>query len=80
MIPAVWGHVSGVVTVVLMLVFIGIWYWAWRPRHRRTFDRLANMPLEDLARHTPDAEASGHDLRRRRREDAAGGEEQESNR
>ena len=46
MIPAVWGHVSGVVTVVLMLVFIGIWYWAWRPRHRRTFDRRMRQELE----------------------------------
>ena len=43
-----WGHLSGVVTVVLMLTFVGIWVWAWRPRHKRAFDRLAEMPLEDL--------------------------------
>jgi cytochrome c oxidase cbb3-type subunit 4 len=40
-----WGHVLGVLTVVLMLVFIGIWYWAWRPRHRATFDALAELPM-----------------------------------
>ena len=56
----IWGHLYGVVTVVLMIVFVGIWYWAWRPRHRRTFDRLANMPLEDLTHHKPDAAAHGH--------------------
>ena len=42
------GLLSGVVTIALMLIFLGIWFWAWRPRHRRTFDRLARMPLEDL--------------------------------
>ena len=43
----VWGHVSGVVTVLLMVIFIGIWVWAWRPRHRRTFNRLARIPMGD---------------------------------
>lgn len=42
------GLLSGVVTIVLMLIFLGIWFWAWRPRHRRTFEQLARMPLEDL--------------------------------
>ncbi len=60
-----WGHVFGVVTVVLMIVFVGIWYWAWRPRHRRTFERLATMPLEDLTHDKPDAAAHGHAARRR---------------
>jgi cytochrome c oxidase cbb3-type subunit 4 len=43
----IWGHVAGVVTVVLMLVFLGIWYWAWRPHHHGTFDRLARLPMSD---------------------------------
>ncbi len=78
---AIWGHLSGVVTVVLMLVFVGIWFWAWRPRHRRTFDRLANMPLEDLTKATPDAAGAGHPLRGRRRDAAADRDETpESNR
>ena len=42
-----WGHLTGVVTVVLMLIFIGIWIWAWRKRHRATFKRMAELPLED---------------------------------
>ncbi len=45
---AFWGNLAGVVTVVLLVTFVGIWIWAWRPRHRRKFDRLAEMPMEDL--------------------------------
>jgi cytochrome c oxidase cbb3-type subunit 4 len=47
---ATWGHAIGVITLVLMLLFIGIWIWAWLPRHRRTFDRLAQIPLCDEVR------------------------------
>lgn len=42
-----WGHAAGVVTVILMLTFIGIWIWAWRKKHKRVFDRMARLPLED---------------------------------
>lgn len=44
---AVWGNLVGVVIVVLMVVFIGIWIWAWRARHKKVFDRMARLPLED---------------------------------
>ena len=30
-----------------MLVFLGIWAWAWLPHHKRTFDALAKLPMED---------------------------------
>ncbi len=46
----IWGHLIGVLIVVLMLVFIGIWVWVWRPRHKRKFERLSKLPLEDLER------------------------------
>lgn len=46
----VWGHVAGVVTAILMVTFIGIWIWAWRARHKRVFDRMARLPLEDDGR------------------------------
>lgn len=42
-----WGHFAGVITSVLMLLFIGIWIWAWRPQHRQTFDALAELPMQD---------------------------------
>lgn len=43
-----WGHATGVVILMLMLVFIGIWVWVWRPRHKRKFERLSKLPLEDV--------------------------------
>lgn len=49
MISPVWGHVAGVVTVVLMVTFVAIWIWAWRKRHRATFQRMAALPMEDSA-------------------------------
>ena len=42
-----WGHLVGVLILLLMAVFIGIWVWAWRPRHRRVFDALAEIPMLD---------------------------------
>jgi cytochrome c oxidase cbb3-type subunit 4 len=42
-----WGQLVGVVTLVLMLVFLGIWAWAWLPYHKREFDTLARLPMED---------------------------------
>jgi cytochrome c oxidase cbb3-type subunit 4 len=42
-----WGQVIGIITVVVMLAFIGTWAWAWLPQHKRKFDELAKLPLED---------------------------------
>ena len=42
-----WGQVAGVVTIVLLVVFVAIWVWAWRPRHARRFDELARIPMLD---------------------------------
>ena len=47
MMGSFWGHLTGIVTVVLMLIFIGIWIWAWRKRHRATFKRMSELPMED---------------------------------
>ncbi len=43
----IWGHVIGVVTVILMVTFIGIWIWAWSDRHKRSFDALARLPMNE---------------------------------
>jgi len=48
-----WGHAAGVITLILMIVFIGIWAWAWLPRHARTFDRLARLPMQDGTEDAP---------------------------
>ena len=41
------GHLVGVLILLLMGVFLGIWYWAWRPRHKPAFDALAEIPMHD---------------------------------
>jgi cytochrome c oxidase cbb3-type subunit 4 len=48
------GTLSGVLTALLMLIFIGIVVWAWSDRSRRTFDEAAQLPLEqdDLSART----------------------------
>lgn len=56
---AVWGNLIGVFTVVLMVVFIGIWIWAWRKRHKRVFDRMARLPLEDDEQPPRDEDGEG---------------------
>lgn len=43
----IWGHINGVITVIMMLTFIGIWIWAWRKYHLPDFNRMANIPMED---------------------------------
>jgi cytochrome c oxidase cbb3-type subunit 4 len=42
---ALWLHMIGVLTVFLMLMFVGIWVWAWNSRHAGTFAHLARLPL-----------------------------------
>lgn len=43
----IWGPIAGAFIIVMMLTFIAIWIWAWLPRHKRGFDALARLPLED---------------------------------
>ena len=38
---------SGVVTVILLVVFLAGWAWAWSPRRKRAFDEAAQLPLAD---------------------------------
>ena len=39
--------ISGVVTAVLLLAFLGIAAWAWSGRTRARFDDAARLPLRD---------------------------------
>ena len=38
---------SGIVTLLLMLLFLAGWAWAWSPRRKAAFDAAARMPLDD---------------------------------
>ncbi|UHQ20067.1 cbb3-type cytochrome c oxidase subunit 3 [Lysobacter sp. KIS68-7] len=39
--------VAGIVTALLLVVFLAGWAWAWSPRRRATFDAAARVPLSD---------------------------------
>jgi cytochrome c oxidase cbb3-type subunit IV len=40
---------SSVMTVVVLVVFVGIVVWAWSAKRRAAFDAAARVPLEDEA-------------------------------
>ena len=39
--------IRGLLTVVLMVAFIGVWIWAWSKRRKQDFDETAALPLEE---------------------------------
>ena len=45
----IWGPIAGGFIIAMMIAFIGIWVWAWLPYHKRTFNDLAKLPMEDDA-------------------------------
>jgi cytochrome c oxidase cbb3-type subunit 4 len=41
------GTISGIVTAVLILLFLGVVGWAWSTRRRATYEAAARLPLEE---------------------------------
>jgi cytochrome c oxidase cbb3-type subunit 4 len=41
------GLVRGMITLSLLLLFIGLFIWAWSSRRKGLFERMAQLPLED---------------------------------
>ena len=39
--------ISGIVTAVLLVCFLGGWIWAWSAKRKREFDEAAQLPLSD---------------------------------
>ncbi|MDO5609722.1 MAG: cbb3-type cytochrome c oxidase subunit 3 [Pseudomonadota bacterium] len=39
--------VSGIVTAILLVLFVGGWIWAWSPKRKASFDAAARLPLDD---------------------------------
>ena len=68
-----WGHVAGVITLILFATFIGIWIWAWRKRHRKTFDAMSRLPMQDSANDGSDAPIGATDTARSADAGSAGG-------
>lgn len=38
---------AGIITALLLLIFIGGWIYVWSPKRREEFDAAAKLPLED---------------------------------
>ena len=38
---------SGIVSVLLLVLFVAGWVWAWRPQRKSEFDDAAQLPLHD---------------------------------
>ncbi len=39
--------ISGIVTLVLLVLFVGAWAWLWRPSRKQHFDAASRIPLDD---------------------------------
>lgn len=39
---------AGIITAVLLVLFMAGWFWAWRPARKAEFDAAAQLPLIDL--------------------------------
>lgn len=39
--------VSGIVTAILLVMFLAAWAWAWSPRRKVDFDDAAQLPLAE---------------------------------
>lgn len=40
--------VAGIITAILLVLFIAGWIWAWRPARKSGFDAAARLPLIDV--------------------------------
>ena len=41
------GALSGVISLVLLVLFVAGWFWVWSPKRREVFDAAARLPLEE---------------------------------
>ncbi len=41
------GTLSGIVTSILIVLFLGVWVWAFSSRRKEQFGKAARMPLEE---------------------------------
>src|SRR3546814_4911190 len=49
--------VSGIFTLILMLLFVALWAWAWQPRKRRDFDEAARLAVDRSEEHTSELQS-----------------------
>ena len=41
------GTVRGLLTAILLMLFIGLVVWTWSRKRKKAFDEAAQMPLDD---------------------------------
>ena len=41
------GLISGLLTLFLIILFLGIVVWAYSKRNKKAFEEMANLPLRD---------------------------------
>ncbi|HLU07866.1 MAG TPA: cbb3-type cytochrome c oxidase subunit 3 [Woeseiaceae bacterium] len=41
------GDLRGLITVLLLILFVALWAWTWSRKQKSQFDEAARMPLED---------------------------------
>ncbi len=56
---------SGIITGLLLALFVGGCIWAWSPKHKRAFDQAARIPLQDA---DADIDTDAADMRHDRTE------------
>jgi len=37
---------SGIISALLLVLFVGGWIWAWSPKRKSEFEAAARLPLE----------------------------------
>ena len=45
------NDLRGLVTVLMMIAFIGVWVWAWSRKRNKDFNEAANLPFADEVEH-----------------------------
>lgn len=50
------GMFRGVLTLILLLAFVGLVIWAWSARRKQDFEQAARLPLDDEPRQHRDTE------------------------
>ncbi len=38
---------SGIITALLLALFVGGCIWAWSPKHKRVFEQASRIPLQE---------------------------------
>lgn len=38
---------SGILTILLLVLFVALWIWAWQPRLRSGFEATARLAVDD---------------------------------